>query len=478
MRLHRGALAVPVVLLTAACGGGTSDPEADRDMGAAGDGVCDRTALEDAAQDGPVEITFWHVMTDHNGDVLESLIDDFHDSQDLVEVNLVLNNGYGEQQEKFRAGLTTGDLPDLVQHQEIFLQQMIDTETALPVQACLDQQDQDLEDYLARTTEYYAVEDVQWALPFNVNTPVMIYNRTLFEAAGLDPDDPPATLDELHTVAQALVDAADAPDADPALADLNYGMGLKRDGWLIEQFLALQGEPLFDERNGRGGRVTSVVFDNDAGLEVLTALNDLVADGLAVTNPTEGPNSIDNLTGMGSGAHAITFDSSGALGPAAAILENQFPDVEPGVAPLPGRTEDGGALIGGGSLYISTDDPVVQAAAWELARFLTSPEVQAEWAAETGFIPVRESALDEQVLLDRWDEVPYFRVAYDQLVDGPENEVTAGPVLGEYRTYREAAEETVREMFEGDLTPDEALSSLASATDDLITRYNDRVEID
>jgi sn-glycerol 3-phosphate transport system substrate-binding protein len=461
-----------LALVVTACGGGTSDPAAeDAAEDNADSDECSAEALEEAAADGPVEITFWHVATGENEEVLGGLIEDFHDEQDLVRVRLVSNNSYGDQEEKYRAEMGSDRAPDLVQHQEVYLQEMVDTQTALPVQACIDAEDYDLSDFIPRTVNYYEVEDVQWALPFNVNTPVLIYNRAVFEEADLDPDNPPQTLAELSETAEALM------DANPG--DLTAGMGLKRDGWLLEEFLALQGVPLVDNGNGRDGRATEVLADSEAGVDIFTTLNDLVESGLAETNPTEGDSRFDNLIGVGSGSYGMTFDSSGTLGEAQALLdEEQYPGIEPGVAPMPGLTEDGGALIGGGSLYISsTGGPAEKAAAWELTKFLTSPEAQSIWAAGTGFIPVRESAVELPEIQDRWESEPYFRVAYDQLLDGAENEATAGPVMGKYRAYRDAAEEVSRQMFGGDLTPEAAVSTLSDQANDLLTEYNEDVTI-
>lgn len=468
-RIRWWATGPVLALVVAACGGGTSDPAVED--GAADGDECQIEALEEAAADGPVEITFWHVETQERLNVLEGLIEDFHDSQDLVEVQLIGNNSYGDQQEKYRAEMGTERAPDLVQHQEVYLQEMVDTQTALPMQSCIDAEDYDLSDHIPRTVNYYEVEGVQWALPFNVNTAVFIYNRAVFDEAGLDPDSPPETLEELYDTAEELVEAG--PEG------LEAGMGLKRDGWLMEQFRALQGVPLVDNGNGRDDRATQVLFDDEVGVEVFTALNDLVQDGLASTNPTEGDNRFDNLIGVGSGRYAMTFDSSGTLGDAQALLDQeQYPGVEPGVAPLPGRTEDGGVLIGGGALYISsTGGPAQQAAAWELAKFLNSPEAQAVWAAGTGFIPVRESAVSQPELEERWADEPYFRVAYDQLLEGAENEATAGPVMGRYRAYREMMEDVSEEMFRGELTTEETVATAAERADDLLETYNENVLI-
>src|SRR5690625_7995859 len=55
-----------------------------------------------------------------------------------------------------------------------------------------------------------------------------------------------------------------------------------------------------------------------------------------------------------------------------------------------------------------------QQAANEFDRFASSPEVQARWAANTGYFSVVEEAYDEQVLIDAMDEIPALASANEQ----------------------------------------------------------------
>lgn len=464
-RLHRrrGA-ALAVALLSAACGGGGDGEQAAQSE-------CDLDALDQAVEDegGPVEISFWIGMGSEYGEVLQGLIDEFEASQDRVRVNLLSNNGDRENQEKYLDGVQSGRLPDIVQHENVFLQKLIDSSTVLPLDACIEAEDYDQSDYMERLVNYYVVEDTQWGFPFNINTPVLVYDRNAFVEAGLDPDEPPTTFDELYGYAEAIKNSGPP--------ERRAGMGLKEDGWLMEVFRALQGEPLVDNANGRDGRPTEVVFDDELGVEIFTGLNDLVQDGLAVTNPTEGSDRLNNLFAIGAQQWGMTFDSSGAIGLAMQTLETDDLPVDPGVAPLPGLAEGGGVPVGGGGLFISADDPAKQVAAWELAKFLTSPHAQAVWSAATGFIPVRESSVEEQELIDAWEETPEMRVAYDQAASGDVNDASAGAVIGEYRDLRRTMEETVAAMFRGELTPEEAVSRAAEQINESITTYNEGVEI-
>lgn len=451
------AVAVVASLVAGACGGG-DDSESGGDVG-----ECPLDALDSVEE--PVEIEFWHVMTRANEEALIGLTDEFNASQDKVKINLVNNADADDQWEKYRAGLETGDLPDMVQHQDLYLQQMIDTQSALPVQSCMDAEDFDTEDYVERALDYYSVGDVQWAMPFSTSTTVLIYNRDAFTRAGLDPDDPPDTLEELRSAAQAIKDAG-----------FEAGMGLKLDWWHMEQFLALAGEPLVNNANGRESRTTEVAFDGEAGDEVFAYLAGLVEDGLAVTNPRSGPGQFDNLLGIGGERYGMTLDTSAALGTIMELLQSgQYPNVDPGVAAMPGRTENGGVLAGGSALYISSTDPATQAGAWEFMKFLTTPENQAVWAAASGYVPVRTSATELPELQARWTEIPGFKVAYDQLVEGAVNDATAGPVIGDFAGVRAALEQAENRMFLEHQDPADAVADAAAGANEAIQSYNERI---
>jgi sn-glycerol 3-phosphate transport system substrate-binding protein len=422
-----------------------------------------------------VEIVLWHTMGRANADALTALTDEYNASQDEVRVQLVNNTSYDDQEDKYRAGLTSGDLPDLALMQDSYLQQMIDTRTVLPVQSCIDEaaagegqpSDFAADDFVPRTLDYYQVDDVQWALPFNVSNPVLLYDKAAFRQAGLDPEAPPATFDDVRAAAEAIKDAG-----------FPTGMSLKVESWHFEQFLSLQDGDLVDNANGRDGRATAAAFDSDEGRAVFEFLGGMVADGLATPNPRQGPSQFDNILGIGSHDHAMTIDSSAALGTIYDVLgSGQYADVEIGVGPLPGRTAegDGGVAVGGAALFISATEPANQAAAWDFMSFLTAPASQSKWAAATGYIPARTSAVELPEVQQRWAEVPGFKVAYDQLVDGADTPATAGAVIGDYQGVRGAVEEAQDRMFIEGGDPAAALTDAADAATTAIESYNERL---
>jgi sn-glycerol 3-phosphate transport system substrate-binding protein len=427
-------------------------------------GKCPLNALKNA-KNKPVEITYWHSMNRANEETLQRLADRFNSSQNDVRVSLVNQTSYVDTLNKFRAGLSTGDLPDLVQIEDTGLQQMIDTQAVLPAQSCVDADKYVLSDHLKRVVDYYSVKGKLYPMPFNVSNPVLYYNKRAFQSAGLDPNNPPKTLEEVKSAAQKLKDSGTVAQA---------GFGLKLDPWYLEQWSALGGKTYVNNSNGRKSRASAVTFDNATGREIFTFMNDMVKQGLARTNPAE--NNFDNLLGIGNGNFGMTIDTSAALGTIQQLLSaGDYPNVELGVAPMPGPKGKGGVLVGGAANYIvKKSSPGKQAAAWQFAKFLNEPESQADWAVGTGYIPIRQAAANLPQVQQRWAEIPGFKVAYDQLVGGVANTATAGPVIGDYQGVRDSVLDSEQQMF-GGMSPSAALKQAKQAANAKIEEYNSRV---
>lgn len=430
-------------------------------------GKCPVNALKNA-KSKPVEITYWQGGFQRaNEETLGRLVDKFNSSQNDVHVSVVNQTTYVDTLNKFRAGLSSGDLPDLVNIEDTGLQQMIDTKAILPAQACVDAEKYDLSDNLKRVVDYYSVKGKLYPMPFNVSNPVLYFNKKAFEAAGLDPNNPPKTLDEIKTAAQKLKDSGVVSQA---------GFGMKLDPWYLEQWSALGGKTYVNNGNGRKSRATSTTFDNATGKEIFTFLNDMVKSGLARTNPADGPQAFDNLLGIGNGNFGMTIDTSAALGTIQQVLSSgQYPNVELGVAPMPGPKGKGGVLVGGAANYIvNKSSPEKQAAAWQFAKFLNDPESQAEWAVGTGYVPIRQSSSNMPQIQQLWAQSPGFKVAYDQLVGGVVNTATAGPVIGDYQGVRDVVLDAEQQMFNG-MAPSSALKQAKQDANGKIDEYNSRV---
>src|SRR5580704_14880137 len=260
--------------------------------GAASLPACNLKSL--ANHKGTVDITFWESASEANLTVLQGITSAFNSSQSKVHVTLVTQAGYDDTWTKYLAGLSSGQLPDAVQLEDIRTQAAIDTGSFLPVQSCMNAAHYATSDYLARPLDYWKVNGVQEALPFAVSAPILFYNQLAFTKAGLNAAAPPTTLPQM------LADAK-------ALKASGSGMGLVLDPWHLETWLASANQLFVNNDNGRKARATQAVFNNKTAVSIFSQLNTLVRSGDATTTPSSGPDDYDNLLGIGSGKYGMTI---------------------------------------------------------------------------------------------------------------------------------------------------------------------------
>ena len=251
---------------------------------------CPTEALASAT--GPVELTFWHGMNGPLADELQKLTDAYNASQSKVKVTLI-QGSYEQTIDKY---LQSGQAsrPDLVQMPEYMVQQMVDSQSVVPVEACMKSSGYDTSAFLPTGLGAYATQGVQWSIPFNISNPVLFYNKKMFAAAGLDPEKPPVSLDDLRADSQAIVKSGAA----------KYGLALDSGfdsggGWYIEQWFAKAGEFYADNQNGRSARATQVLYNNATGQSLLTFMQSMLTDGLAVNVGDNSTTGFDNLLKLG-----------------------------------------------------------------------------------------------------------------------------------------------------------------------------------
>lgn len=447
--LTAGALAL------ASCSGGGSGSTED---------APDADALSD--EDGPVSVSFWHSMDGTNGDVLEGLIDDFNaEHEGEIEIDPVYQGEYDDAITKYKAAVQSDSTPSLVQIYDIGQQFMLDSGTVVPMQSFIDRDDYDVSDIQPNIAGYYTVNDELWSMPFNTSMPVLYYNKSLFEDAGLDPDDPPTTLDEIREDAKEL----SKEEGGPA----EFGFNAAVYGWFVEQFIASSGELYCSPDNGRGTEhAEEFSFDNEASVEFLSWWSDMIDDGLSGNT---GRSTGDAQSAFKSGTIGITLESTGALGGIQEAAEEQGFDLGVGYYPQLEENEYG-PIIGGASLYVVGENhsDAEQEAAWQFVQFLGEPENQATWHTGSGYFPVSKEALDEPEDVEWREEYPQFDVAVQQLNDTKLSVPTQGCSAGVMPQARKAVEDAIEAVLQGG----DAQEELTQATEDLqreLDDYNESV---
>jgi sn-glycerol 3-phosphate transport system substrate-binding protein len=429
------------------------------------------------AAPGSLKVTFWYGLTGFNGAITQQVVNKFNTSQTKYYVEAVQQPNYDDTINKLNTSFAGGTLPSVVQIYDIGTQRMIDSKRIVPVQDFIDKEKLDLiSDLEPAVANYYTVNGKMYSMPFNSSAPVMYYDKNAFKEAGLDPDKPPTTYDEVIDAARKLV----KKDADGKIT--RSGVDFTLYGWILEQEMALQNSVYAEPDNGRGAsRATKLVFNSQAGQNWLNFLKKLQDEGVGRSLGRHSGTTNGTTLGanFSTGQAAIAFESIATLRSWSSQAEKAGGKVDIGVAPLPrpaGAT--GGVIIGGASLWITDQGtPEQQQGAWEFVKFTAQPEIQAFFASNTGYYPTRKAAYEQADMKTAITKYPQFQVAVDQLRSTQASPATAGAVFGTFAGTRPLVESAMEQFMLGKAaTAQQALDDVAKKANDNLDEYNSTVK--
>ena len=413
------------------------------ETGAGGEAVlpdCPIDALDEAS--GPVEINLWYGgLAGSTKATMEDIVARFNASQD--QVRLTANDQGSAYEEIFRkyesASATPEQLPDLIYLEDTQLQVMIDRGQVLPAQACMEAAGYDLTNLEPIARSKYTVGDVLYPGYMNTSTPVLYYNKAHWVEAGLDPDDPPQTLDEVYAQAKALKDAGVSEKP----------LSFRSSRWFFETWLTGIGEDIVNNGNGREAPATEATFATPEADDLVGWLKKMNDEGLlnAFAN-TEG--SIDHYLALATQQSSMLIETSTAATTIADALGGNITAAEagidfdasvldktelvPGTAAMPGIESPGKVFPTGGAFYIlNTSEPAQQAASWKFLEFMLRPETAKIWHLNGAYLPIVKAVADDAEVQAFWqDEVAgvLIKPAVDQFADADPDQ--PGPLIGPY----------------------------------------------
>ena len=424
---------------------------------AADAGTDEKAEMADASDVDGTTITFWHSMGGVNGEAIDTLVKKFNDENEYgITVDAQYQGEYDDSLNKLKSAQIGNMGADLVQVYEIGSRFMIDSGWIVPMQQMIDADSYDVSEIEPNLAAYYTIDNELYSMPFNSSTPIMYYNKDMFDKAGIT--EVPDSLEGIGEIGQELLDKGGAGEV----------MSLGIYGWFFEQFIGKQGLEYANNGNGRKEAATAVAFDeNGAAKNILTAWKDLNDKGFA---PIVGKGGDAGLADFSAGKSAITLGSTASL---KQILQDVNGKFEVGTAYFPKikSSDKGGVSIGGASLWaLNNNDPKKLRATWEFVKFLISPESQAYWNAQTGYFPVTVKAQDEQVFKDNVEKYPQFQTAIDQLHDSSADYV--GALLSVFPEARATVESEIESMLNGKEDVDTAVKNMADSINKSIEEYN------
>lgn len=147
------------------------------------------------------EIPFWHSMDGELGKEVNSLADRFNQTHPDVKIVPVYKGKYDQNLAAGIAAYRTGNAPAILQVYEVGTATMMASKAIKPVYQVFADAGlkEDVSQFVPTVSGYYS--DSQGRLlsqPFNSSTPVLYYNKDAFKKAGLNPDQPPKTWQELE----------------------------------------------------------------------------------------------------------------------------------------------------------------------------------------------------------------------------------------------------------------------------------------
>ncbi|WP_164819957.1 ABC transporter substrate-binding protein [Sinorhizobium meliloti] len=305
------------------------------------------------------------------------------------------STSYDELLQQTLRSVLVDDAPD-VSHQGLnYLRVFRDQGIGVPLDAFIADEPNwaDL-GYTSAVTSIGAVGDATYAVPFSISTPVLIFNLDLVRKAGGDPDNLPSTWEDIFELAKDIT----------ALGDGSIGINIDYSSNAALGFQTL----LFSQ----GGRMmtrdeSDIAFDSAEGLRALELLVH-AADAGQIDMSRD--NARQSLT---AGKIGVFLTASSILGRLQTDVGDQFDYV---LAPVP-LIDGGTAPASGNGMVMLTKDPARQAAAWEYIKFASGSHAQAIMAAQTGYLPVNSTALQDAALAQLYKDQPNYTVPLSQLND-------------------------------------------------------------
>ena len=289
-----------------------------------------------------------------------------------------------------------------------------------------------------------------YGIPFQRSTIVLYWNKDAFKEAGLDPEKPPATWNEMTQTAAKLV----KKDASGNVQ--RWGVMVPSTGYAYWMFQAFARENGQDLMNKDGNRT------NYAHPDVIAALQywrDLGAKHKVMPEGTVEWGTLRQA--FTEGKTAMMWHTTGNL---TAVKDTaKFPF---GVAMLP-ASKQRGSPTGGGNFYIfKKTTPEERKAALAFVKWMTTPERAADWSIATGYVATRPDAYETPKLKAYAADFPQAVVARDQFK-------FATPELSTFQTgrVRKQLDDAIQASLTGQKAPEAALKAAQAEAERLLKPY-------
>jgi sn-glycerol 3-phosphate transport system substrate-binding protein len=406
------------------------------------------------------EITWWHAMTGSLGERVAGLADQFNKSQNEYKVNTVFKGSYDEAMAAAIAAYRAGNAPNILQVFEVGTATMMYSKGAIvPVTEVMKQTGEKFDSsvYVPAVAGYYtSPKGDMLSLPFNSSTTVFYYNKDMFAKAGLDPEKPPKTWQEVVGAAAKLKASGEK---------CPYTTGWQ--SWVhLESFSAWHNVEFASKNNGFGGLDARLTFNSPLHVRHIENLSNWAKQGYFVYAGRKN----EPEAKFYSGECAMLTSSSGAYSNITKNAKFKF-----AVSTLPYYNDVQGApqntIIGGASLWaMAGKKPDEYKGVAKFFKFLSQPEIQAKWHQETGYLPITTAAYELTRKSGFYEKSPGPQVAVQQMIVKTTAK-SRGVRLGNLPQIRTIIDEELEGVWNGKKTAKEALDTAVKRGDELLVRF-------
>ena len=236
------------------------------------------SSSESSSSSGKTTITWWNGFTGSDGVLMETIVQEYNESQDEIHVELD-RIPWANFFEKMPTAMATGSGPDFVLWGPGDMPSYLEAGHVLSMDDYWDFATKDSkDDYVENILDTCYFDGTCYGVPFQTTTQVLYWNKDLFTKAGLDPETPPTTWDEVRSFSEKLTDKSNGI----------YGWGFQVDGQLFYEVKEFGGTYIDSETHEN-----LVTETKDSIIDCFTWYQNMINDGLSPANVTGAD--MDNL---------------------------------------------------------------------------------------------------------------------------------------------------------------------------------------
>lgn len=385
---------------------------------------------------------------------MTSIIKEYNKSQQDVKVRGIFTGNYDTTKVKAEAAAKAGNPPALVIMMANLTTDLAINDLLLPTQELMKHGEVDAKQFL--TENYWPAlhknamfNNEVYAIPFHNSTPVLYYNKTMFEEKGIK--QAPKTWAEVVEVAKKLTN-----EQEDRWGIMLPSVNTDYCGWILSSLVMANGGKYYNT-----DYPGEVYYTAPSTVGAMAFWQDLAHKHKVMPAGVLTPNVISSS--FFAQKLGMAFLSTGALG----FMRSNSKDFELGVAFMPKHVKNG-VLIGGASLVsFKGINEEQKKAAWKFMEFLTSPETSARWSRFTGYFAPRMQAYDLPEMQEYINNDPNAKVALSQLE-------YANPWYSTYETVavRKAIENQMAALLnDPKLSPQVAAETAQKEADALLEPY-------